>query len=117
MLSIPVTLAKTISKLQSIPNSTNAQLIKEMYEYLKSNGVSERHQNNALKVMIPFANYLGPYTTFFDINSKKIKQSNPFCIYVFYFYGFCQNYSYSEGAPCPVLNYYTEMDDRSPVFN
>jgi integrase/recombinase XerD len=33
--------------------------------------VSERHQHNALKVMIPFANCLGPYTTFFDVNSKE----------------------------------------------
>jgi hypothetical protein len=68
---MPVTLTRTISKIQSIPNSKNAQLVKETYEYLKSNGVSERHQHNALKVMIPFANYLGPYTTFFDINSKE----------------------------------------------
>lgn len=66
-----VTLARTISKVQSIPNTTNAQLVKEMYEYLKSSGVSERHQHNAPRVMIPFANYLGPYTTFFDINSKE----------------------------------------------
>jgi integrase/recombinase XerD len=71
VLSMPITLARTISKVQSIPNSTNAQLVKEMYEYLKSSGVSERHQHNALKVMIPFANYLGPNTTFFDINSKE----------------------------------------------
>jgi hypothetical protein len=35
MLSMPVTLARTISKVQLIPNSTNAQLVKEMYEYLK----------------------------------------------------------------------------------
>jgi len=69
---MPVTLAKTISKIQFISNSTNAQLVKEMYEYLKSNGVSERHQHNAIKVMIPFSNYLGPSTTFFDINSKEL---------------------------------------------
>ena len=68
---MPVTLARTISKIQSIPNNTNAQLVKEMYEYLKSNAMSERHQHNALKVMIPFAKYLGPYTTFFDINSNE----------------------------------------------
>jgi hypothetical protein len=37
---MPVTLARTIiSKIQSIPNSTNVQLVKEMYEYLKTNGV------------------------------------------------------------------------------
>ncbi|HEY1247456.1 MAG TPA: hypothetical protein VGE97_00570 [Nitrososphaera sp.] len=68
---MPVTLARTISKVQLIPNSTNAQLVKEMYEYLKSSGASDRHQLNALKVMVPFANYLGPSTTFFDINSKE----------------------------------------------
>jgi hypothetical protein len=68
---MPVTLARTISKIQSIPNSTNAQLVKEIYEYLKTNGVSERHQHNALKVMIPFANYLSSHTIFFDINSKE----------------------------------------------
>jgi hypothetical protein len=44
VLSMPITLARTFSKVQSIPNSTNAQLVKEMYEHLKSNGVSERHQ-------------------------------------------------------------------------
>jgi integrase/recombinase XerD len=71
VLTMPVTLAKTISKIQSIPNQTNAKLVEEMYEYLKSNGVSERHQHNALKVMIPFANYLGPATSFFDIKSKE----------------------------------------------
>lgn len=68
---MPVTLAKTTSKIQLIPNSTNAQLVKEMYEYLKSNGASERHQHNALKVMIPFANHLGPATIFFDIKAKE----------------------------------------------
>jgi hypothetical protein len=68
---MPVTLARTISKIQSIPNQTNAKLVEEMYEYLKSNGTSERHQHNALKAMIAFANYLGPATSFFDIKSKE----------------------------------------------
>jgi hypothetical protein len=68
---MPVTLARTISNVQLIPNSTNTKLVKEMYEYLKSSDVSESHQHNALKVMIPFANYLGPDTTYFDINSKE----------------------------------------------
>jgi hypothetical protein len=56
---MPVTLVRTISKIQSIPNQTNARLVEEMYKFMKSNGVSERHQHNALKVMITFANYLG----------------------------------------------------------
>jgi hypothetical protein len=33
-----ITLAGTISKIQSIPNQKNAKLVEEMYEYLKSNG-------------------------------------------------------------------------------
>jgi hypothetical protein len=41
---MPITFARTFSKVQSIPNSTSAQLVKEMYEHLKSNGVSERRQ-------------------------------------------------------------------------
>jgi hypothetical protein len=35
---MPITLARTISKIQLIPNQKNAKLLEEMYEYLKSNG-------------------------------------------------------------------------------
>ena len=38
---------------------------------MKSNGASERHQNNNLKALIAFANFLGTDTTFFDIQLKE----------------------------------------------
>jgi hypothetical protein len=38
---------------------------------MKSNGVSERHQNNNLKAVIAFANFLGTDTTFLDVQLKE----------------------------------------------
>lgn len=38
---------------------------------MKSNGVSERHQNNNLKAVINFANFLGEKITFTDINRSE----------------------------------------------
>jgi ribosomal protein L40E len=38
---------------------------------MKSNGASERHQNNNLKAIISFANFLGTDTTFFDVQIKE----------------------------------------------
>jgi hypothetical protein len=39
---------------------------------MKSNGASERHQNNNLKSVISFANFLGPDTKFLDVNAHQI---------------------------------------------
>jgi integrase/recombinase XerD len=68
---MPVRLSTTVSKIASLPNSTNAALITEFYQYMKSNGASESHQNNNLKVVIAFANFLGTDTTFLDIQLKE----------------------------------------------
>ena len=38
---------------------------------MKSNGASERHQNNNLKAVIAFANFLGTDTTFLDVQLKE----------------------------------------------
>jgi hypothetical protein len=38
---------------------------------MKSNGCSEHHQNNSLKVAIAFAKFLGTNITFYDINKKE----------------------------------------------
>lgn len=68
---MPTKLTTTISKIASLPNSTNSALIDEFYQYMKSNGTSERHQNNNLKAVIAFANFLGTDTTFFDVQLKE----------------------------------------------
>jgi hypothetical protein len=68
---MPVKLTTTIKKIASIPNSINSTLLSEFYQYMKSNGASGRHQNNNLKAVIAFANFLGTDTTFLDIQLKE----------------------------------------------
>ena len=63
-------LSTTINKIESLPNSSNIKIINEFLIYMKSNGSSERHQNNNLNVMIEFAKYLDCDTTFYNINKK-----------------------------------------------
>ena len=63
-------LTTTISKIASIPNSVNSELIYDFYNYMKNNNASERHQNNNLKVMIAYAKSLGPDITFYNIRKK-----------------------------------------------
>jgi integrase/recombinase XerD len=64
-------LSTTINKIQKIHNSSNANIINEFLTYMKNNGSSERHQNNNLNVIIEFANFLDPKTTFYNINKKE----------------------------------------------
>src|SRR5919109_779530 len=68
---MPSKLSTTISKIATVPNPTNSTLIGEFYQYIKTNGASERHQNNSLKMVIAFANSLGKDITFYDIRSKE----------------------------------------------
>ena len=68
---MPTKLTTTISKIACIPNSVNSELVNDFYEYMRSNGASERHQNNNLKVMIAYANFLGPDISFYDIQKKE----------------------------------------------
>ena len=67
---MPSKLSTTISKIATVPNATNSTL-GEFYHYIKTNGASERHQNNSLKMVIAFANSLGKDVTFYDIRSKE----------------------------------------------
>jgi hypothetical protein len=47
---MPLKLSTTIGKIQHISDAKNIEIIKEILEYLRSNGSSEHHQNNNLKV-------------------------------------------------------------------
>jgi hypothetical protein len=38
---------------------------------MKANGTSENYQNQNLKAMIVFANFLGPGVSFFNIKTKE----------------------------------------------
>jgi integrase/recombinase XerD len=68
---MPATLSCTISKITTISNKVNAGIISEYHQYMRDNGASERHQNNALKAVIGYAKFLGENTTFYDINEKE----------------------------------------------
>jgi hypothetical protein len=64
----------------------NSSLVREFHQQLIINGLSGRHQNNCLKAVIAFSNYLGPgmpfsnvqrrdqITVFFDTRRKSIEQ-------------------------------------------
>jgi hypothetical protein len=68
---LPAKLTTTIYKIQTVPNSANAEIIGRFNDYLSEIDVSENHQNNCLKAVIAFANFLGAGTTFYDIKSKE----------------------------------------------
>lgn len=68
---MPIKLSTTISKVSTIGNGINVEKINEFIRYMKDNGSSERHQNNNLKVIIYFANFLGLKVSFYDINNKE----------------------------------------------
>ena len=61
----------TIGKIQNIPNSKNKEIINEFLEYRRNNGSSEHQQNNDLKVVITFGNFIGKDIEFLDINRKE----------------------------------------------
>ena len=64
---MPLKLSTTIGKIQNIPNSKNIEIINEFLEYMKDNGYTEHHQNNNLKVVIAFGNFIGKDNSFLDI--------------------------------------------------
>ena len=68
---MPAKLTTTVSKIAQVPNKTNSVIIEEFYTYMKAKGSSEQHQNNILKTVIAYANFLGSDTTFFDIRQKS----------------------------------------------
>ena len=51
---MPVRLSTTVSKISLIRNPTNQMLIKEFYNFMKSNDCSEKHINNNLKAIMNF---------------------------------------------------------------
>src|ERR687895_3007198 len=68
---MPFKLSTTIGKIQNIPNSKNIEITNEFLEYMRSNSSSENHQNNNLKVVITFGNFIGKDNSFLDINKKE----------------------------------------------
>jgi integrase/recombinase XerD len=62
---MPFKLSTTIGKIQNLPNSKNIEIVNDFLEYMRSNGSSEHHQNNNLKVVITFSNFIGKDNSFY----------------------------------------------------
>ncbi len=63
-LKDPAKLSTTVGKIKLLPCSENADIIAKFHDFMINNGVSERHQNNNLKAIISYSNFL-------DNNSLK----------------------------------------------
>ena len=68
---MPTKLATTVKKINLVPNRKNSDIIRKFYEFMKSNGVSERHQNNKLKAVLNFADFVGEKVSFTEINKSE----------------------------------------------
>ena len=68
---MPTKLSTTIRKIELVQNPLNARLIFEFHKFMMSNGSSERHQNNNLKAIISYANYLGADVTLPSIYTSQ----------------------------------------------
>jgi integrase/recombinase XerD len=68
---MPVRITTTVNKISSLHNSTNPTLLCDLYQYMKSNGASDSHQNNCLKTLLAFATFIGPNKSFYDITRKE----------------------------------------------
>jgi len=55
---VPAKLTTTVEKIKRLSNRYNSHLILEFHEFMKENGASERHQNNNLKTILSFSQFL-----------------------------------------------------------
>ena len=66
---MPVKLSTTVEKIGKIENVQNPFLVTQYHKFMDSTSASERHQNNNLKVILSYVNYLGK-----DISLSNIKK-------------------------------------------
>lgn len=64
---MPFTLKTITSKIETVPNTVNRGLIAQFYENMKERDVSNNHKINNLKVVMSYAYYLGPETSFMKL--------------------------------------------------
>ncbi|MER5176008.1 MAG: hypothetical protein ABJB76_02710 [Candidatus Nitrosocosmicus sp.] len=69
---MPARLSTTITNIDiKVKNQDNRELIKEFFKYLRNIDTSESYQNGLLKVIFRYAEYLGPDTSFYQIQGKE----------------------------------------------
>ncbi len=69
---MPAKLSTTVANIEKkVHNQVNRSLLSEFYTYLTSIDTSENYQNGLLKVLIRYAEHLGPKVTFYEIQNKE----------------------------------------------
>ncbi len=69
---MPAKLTTAIINIEKkLSNQTNRQLLGEFYNYLVGIDTSENYQIGLLKVLIRYAEYIGPSVTFYQIQNKE----------------------------------------------
>ena len=57
---MPFTLQTLTKKIEHVPNTVNRNLVNEFYSYMIKRDLSKNHKINNLKVIMSYADYLGP---------------------------------------------------------
>ena len=67
---MPTKLTATVEKINGLSNRNNSRLILEFHGFMKENGASERHQNNNLKAILSFSQFLDP-KSLIDVDNRE----------------------------------------------
>lgn len=52
-------------------NQENKELVSRFHQFMKKNGTSERYQNNNLKTILAYSEFLGASTPLSQVNNKE----------------------------------------------
>lgn len=55
---MPIRLDTVLKKVEHMSNKLNSDLLKDFYQYMKYNGISQNYQKGILKAMVHFADHL-----------------------------------------------------------
>ena len=67
---MPSNLSTTVDKVMNLANQKNSKLILKFLDFMKENGASERHQNNNLKTILAYSQFINSRLQV-DINSQE----------------------------------------------
>ena len=69
-IDLPSKLSTTVNKIHQLTNQKNAELICQFHEFMKENGATERHQNNNLKTILSYTQFLDA-RLLLDVNIRE----------------------------------------------
>ena len=67
-----IRLDTVLRKVEQMPNRVNSDLLKEFFQRMKDNGISQNYKKGNLKDFIHFAEHIGTSTWVFDLDHKQV---------------------------------------------